>query len=91
MTKADLVSKIAAQAGISKAKAEKTLLGLIELIESQLKAGQKVTFTGFGTFEIMKRAARIGRNPRTGKEIKIAASNAPKFKVGKQLKEAVAK
>lgn len=90
MTKAELVSAIAANAEISKAAAEKALNGFISAVTETLKKGGKVALVGFGTFEVVKRAARKGRNPRTGQEIKIKASKAPKFKPGKALKKAVA-
>lgn len=91
MNKAELVEIIANSADISKAKANQALDGFIEAVTSSLKKGDNVTLVGFGTFSTAERAARVGRNPATGKEIKIAASVAPKFKPGKQLKEAVAK
>lgn len=89
MTKAELVSAIAAKAEISKASAEKALNGFIAAVTETLKKGGKVSLVGFGTFEVVKRAARKGRNPRTGEEIKIKASKAPKFRPGKALKKAV--
>ncbi len=90
MTKAELVSAIASKAEISKAAAEKALNGFIAAVTEALKKGNKVALVGFGTFEVVKRAARKGRNPRTGQEIKIKASKAPKFRPGKALKKAVA-
>lgn len=90
MTKAELVSAIASKAEISKAAAEKALNGFIGAVTEALKKGNKVALVGFGTFEVVKRAARKGRNPRTGQEIKIKASKAPKFRPGKALKKAVA-
>lgn len=90
MTKAELVSAIASKAEISKAAAEKALNGFISAVTEALKKGNKVALVGFGTFEVVKRAARKGRNPRTGQEIKIKASKAPKFRPGKALKKAVA-
>ncbi len=90
MTKAELVSEIASKAEISKAAAEKALNGFIAAVTEALKKGNKVALVGFGTFEVVKRAARKGRNPRTGQEIKIKASKAPKFRPGKALKKAVA-
>ncbi|MCX7771057.1 MAG: HU family DNA-binding protein [Proteobacteria bacterium] len=89
MTKAELVSAIASKAEISKAAAEKALNGFIAAVTEALKKGNKVALVGFGTFEVVKRAARKGRNPRTGQEIKIKASKAPKFRPGKALKKAV--
>jgi len=89
MTKAELVGAIAQNAGISKATSEKALKAFTESVSGALKKGNKVTLVGFGTFSVVKRAARIGRNPKTGKEIKIKASNAPKFKAGALLKASV--
>lgn len=89
MTKAELVAAIASKADISKASAEKALNGFIAAVTEALKKGDKVSLVGFGTFEVVKRAARTGRNPRTGQEIKIKASKAPKFRPGKALKKAV--
>jgi len=90
MTKAELVSTMASKAEISKATAEKALNAFISAVTEALKKGNKVALVGFGTFEVVKRAARKGRNPRTGEEIKIKASKAPKFRPGKALKKAVA-
>lgn len=89
MTKAELVAAIASKADISKAAAEKALNGFIASVTEALKKGDKVALVGFGTFEVVKRAARKGRNPRTGQEIKIKASKAPKFRPGKGLKKAI--
>ena len=89
MNKAELVAEIAAAANLKKADAEKALAATINAITTALKKGQKVAIMGFGTFEVKKRAARIGRNPQTKKEIKIPASKAPAFKVGKAFKEAI--
>lgn len=89
MTKADLIDKIASGAGLSKADAGRALDSALDSIKKSLKKGQKVTLVGFGTFSVAKRKARKGRNPRTGEEIKIAASKTPKFTPGKMLKQAV--
>lgn len=89
MTKAELIAKIAAEAEISKKDAEKALNATIASITDALKKGDKVALVGFGTFETRKRAARTGKNPQTGKEIKIPATTTPAFKAGKALKEAV--
>ena len=89
MTKAELIAKLAEKSKLTKAAAGKALDAMTEAIEAALKAGDKLTLTGFGTFEVLNRAARKGRNPRTGKEIKIAASKVVKFRVGKTLKDAV--
>ncbi len=91
MTKTELVDKIAAKAGITKAAAEKALGAFTSSVTDALRKGDKVTLVGFGTFSTAKRAARKGRNPQTGKEIKIKASTAPKFKAGKSLKDSVNK
>ena len=89
MTKAELIANIAAEAEISKKDAEKALNATIASITDALKKGDKVALVGFGTFETRKRAARTGKNPQTGKEIKIPATTTPAFKAGKALKEAV--
>lgn len=89
MTKAELIDKIAASAGITKADAAKSLDATIDSVKVALKKGQKVTLVGFGTFSVSKRKARKGRNPRTGEEIKIPATKVPKFTAGKSLKDAV--
>ncbi|MCD6234883.1 MAG: HU family DNA-binding protein [Candidatus Marinimicrobia bacterium] len=89
LSKADLVSKIAADAGITKDQAGKALNSFLGAVEDALKAGDKLTLVGFGTFYVAERSARIGVNPATGEKINIAASKAPKFKAGKALKEAV--
>ncbi len=89
MTKADLVSKIAAAAGITKAQAEKTVEGFIGGVGEALSKGDKVTLVGFGTFSVGNRSAREGRNPRTGAKIKIPASKTVKFKPGKGLSDKV--
>jgi len=91
MTKTDLIEAIAEEAGISKSKAADALNATIETITKGLKAKKegRVTITGFGTFSITRRKARQGVNPQTGQKIKIAASNAVKFKAGKTLKDSV--
>ena len=89
MNKTELVAAIAKEAEISKKDSEKAVKAFIEAVTAELKAGKKVQLIGFGTFEVAKRAARKGRNPLTKKEITIKASNAPKFKAGKALKDAV--
>jgi DNA-binding protein HU-beta len=89
MTKADLISSVAADAGIKKSIAEKVLNSFMDSIGKALKEGDKITLTGFGTFQCTARAARVGRNPRTGKEIAIPSSKVPKFKPGNKLKEEV--
>ncbi|MBO6215387.1 MAG: HU family DNA-binding protein [Lachnospiraceae bacterium] len=91
MNKSELVAAMASQADISKKDAEAALKAFTDVVAKQLKKGQKVQLVGFGTFEVSKRAARTGRNPQTGKEMKIPASKAPKFKAGKALKDIVNK
>lgn len=91
MTKTELVDAIAKSADLSKKDAEAALKALTETVTKELKKGEKVTLIGFGTFEVGKRAARVGRNPQTGAEIKIKAAKLPKFKAGKALKDAVNK
>ena len=89
MTKADLIEKMAADADITKAAAGKALDSCIEAVQKALKKGDKVALVGFGTFSVSKRAARKGRNPQTGAEIKIKACKVPKFTAGKGFKEAI--
>ena len=89
MNKNEFVSSVAAKAGLSKADAKKAIDAFCETVSEVLKANDKITLVGFGTFEVTKRAARTGKNPQTGKAIKIPASKAPKFKAGKGLKETV--
>jgi DNA-binding protein HU-beta len=89
MTKADLIAAVAKEAKISKAAAEKGINALTNSVTKALKKGDKLTLTGFGTFSVAKRRARIGRNPQTGKEIKIPAAKVAKFKAGNLLKSAV--
>ncbi|MGQ0656760.1 MAG: HU family DNA-binding protein [Chromatiales bacterium] len=89
MNKAEIVDKIAESADVSKATATRALDATLESITKELKKGQAVTLVGFGTFTVRKRAARTGRNPRTGEVIKIKAAKIPGFKAGKALKDAV--
>ena len=91
MNKTELVVSIAEKAAISKKDAEKALSAFLDTVVDELKKGEKVQLVGFGTFETAKRAAREGRNPQTGKTVKIAASVVPKFKAGKALKDIVNK
>lgn len=91
MTKKDLVAKIAADANITKVAAEKALTSAMDGVTGALKKGEKVVFVGFGTFSVSHRKARKGRNPKTNEVITIPASKVPKFKPGKELKEAVKK
>ena len=89
MNKSDLVDAIADSAGLSKADAGRALDAVVDSITGALKSGQSVSLVGFGTFTVRDRAARTGRNPRTGETIQIAASKNPAFKAGKALKDAV--
>ena len=89
MNRTELIAAVAEQAEISKKDSEKTLKAFIDVVTEQLKKGDKVQLVGFGTFEVSERAAREGRNPQTGKTMKIAACKAPKFKAGKALKDAI--
>ncbi len=89
MNKTELVAAIAAEANIAKKDAENALKAFVDVTSKELKKGNKVSLVGFGTFEVTKRAARKGRNPLTGEEMKIKASKAPKFKAGKALKDYV--
>ena len=89
MNKAELVAAIADKTELSKKDSEKALKDFIDVVTEELKKGEKVQLVGFGTFETSERAAREGRNPQTGKTMKIPASTAPRFKAGKALKDAV--
>ncbi|MBC8173411.1 MAG: HU family DNA-binding protein [Chitinophagales bacterium] len=89
MNKGDLIDAMATDAGITKTQAAAALDSLMGSIRKTLKKGDKVTLVGFGTYSISKRAARTGRNPQTGKAIKIAAKNVVRFKAGKELAAAV--
>jgi DNA-binding protein HU-beta len=89
MNKAELVDAVANAANLSKADAGRAVDAVVNSITSALKKGQQVSVVGFGTFAVKHRAARSGRNPRTGETIKINASNVPGFKAGKALKDAV--
>ena len=89
MNKAELVAKIAEDAGITKSQANGALDSFVEAVTKTLKGGGKVTLVGFGTFSVSKRNARTGRNPQTGAVIKIKAKKVARFKAGKELKQAV--
>ncbi|MBQ6679066.1 MAG: HU family DNA-binding protein [Lachnospiraceae bacterium] len=91
MNKKELVAVVATKADLSKKDAEKAIDAFVAAVTAGLKKGEKIQLVGFGTFEVSKRPAREGRNPRTGETIKIAAVKAPKFKPGKALKDAVNK
>ena len=89
MKRSDLVAAIAEKASMTKKDADLALSATIESVTEALKAGDKVQLVGFGTFEVRAKAARVGRNPQTGKEIKIPASKTPAFKAGKAFKDAI--
>ncbi len=89
MNKSELIDAIADHAALTKADAGKALDGMIAAIESALQSGDSVTLVGFGTFSVKERAARTGRNPKSGETIQIAASKVPGFKAGKNLKDAM--
>ena len=89
MNKNDLVATVSSSTGLSKSDAAKAVDGVFDAITSSLKGGQEVRLVGFGTFSVAHRKATQGRNPRTGESIQIPASNQPKFKAGKGLKESV--
>ncbi|MBQ4115029.1 HU family DNA-binding protein [bacterium] len=91
MNREELIAEISKSAKVTKKEASEVLSATIDAIQSAVKKGDKVTLVGFGTFESRKRAARIGRNPQTGKELKIAAKTVPAFSAGKKFKEAVSK
>jgi DNA-binding protein HU-beta len=91
MNKAELVAAVAEKSGLSKKDSEKAVNAAFETISAALVKGDKVQLVGFGSFETKERNARIGRNPRTKKEIQIPASRVPTFKAGKALKDVVAK
>ncbi len=89
MKKADLVAAIAEAAELSKADAGRAVDAFVEVVTKALKDGDGVTLVGFGSFEVRQRAARQGRNPRTGKPLNIKASKVPAFKAGKALKDGI--
>ncbi len=89
MTKAELIGKMADDAGVTKIAAEKALNGFISAVSEALSAGDKITLVGFGTFDVAERSQREGRNPRTGEVISIPASKVVRFKAGNKLKEKV--
>jgi DNA-binding protein HU-beta len=89
VNKTELIEHIATKSDISKAAATRALASIIEAVKKTLKKGDTVTLVGFGTFSVSKRAARTGRNPRTGAALKIKAAKVPRFKPGKGLKDAL--
>ena len=91
MNKAELINAVAASAEVSKKDAEAVIVATLDAITAALSAGDKVQLTGFGSFETKERAARVGRNPRTGEATEIPAACVPVFKAGKALKDSVAK
>ena len=91
MNKTELIAAVAEKAELSKKDAEKAVKAFTEVVAEELNKGEKIQLVGFGTFEVSERAAREGRNPRTGEKMMIEASKTPKFKAGKALKDAVNK
>ncbi|MGL4953299.1 MAG: HU family DNA-binding protein [Culicoidibacterales bacterium] len=89
ITKKQLIEDVAEATGLTKKDVTEVLNGFMDTVKGHLQSGEKVTLTGFGTFEVRERAAREGRNPQTGETIQIKASKTPAFKAGKELKEAV--
>ncbi len=89
MNKTELVAAVAEKSGLGRKEAEAAIKAFAEVVTDELKDGGKVQLMGFGTFEVTERAAREGRNPRTGETMPIAASKSPKFKAGKALRDAV--
>lgn len=89
MNKAELIDAMASNAGISKADAKRALDAFVDTTAGALKKGDRISLVGFGSFSVSKRAARTGRNPQTGKEIKIAAKNVVRFKAGSDLQDKV--
>ena len=91
MNKTELIAAVAEKADLSKKDAEAAIIAAVEAITGALIEGEKVQLVGFGSFEVKTRAARVGRNPKTGEEIPISEARLPVFKAGKALKDAVAK
>ncbi len=89
MNRSELVSAIAESTSLKKKDVENVLKSFTDIVTDSLKKGDKIQLVGFGTFEVGERSARTGRNPKTGEEIKIAASKTPKFKAGKALKDII--
>ena len=89
MNKTELTAAVVAKTGMTKKDADKALTAVLDAISESLQAGEKVQIVGFGSFEVKDRPARVARNPRTGEEIKIAASKTASFKVGKALKDSI--
>ncbi|MBE6924397.1 MAG: HU family DNA-binding protein [Ruminococcaceae bacterium] len=91
MNKTELINAVAERSGVTKKDTEKVISAAIDAITAALAEGDKIQLTGFGSFEVKERAARTGRNPRTGEATEIAASRVPVFKAGKALKDSVSK
>lgn len=89
MNRLEFIEKIAAVSGVEKKSVSKVIASMMEVVKKTLKKGDNITLTGFGTFSVKKRAARIGRNPATGAKIKIKAKKVPVFSAGKGLKDAL--
>lgn len=89
MNKADLINKVAEKSGLTKTKAAEVIDTLVGTMQEALSTGEKITLVGFGSFDVSKREARKGRNPKTGEEIAIAAKSVVRFKSGKELTESV--
>lgn len=89
MNKKELISALASKSGGTKAEADRNIKALIEIVSGKLENGDKIALSGFGTFEVRERTARIGRNPRTGEPMKIKAAKVPVFKAGGTLKAAL--
>lgn len=89
MNKTELVAAVAEQAGLSKKDAEAAVKAFTDVVAAEMAKGEKVQLVGFGTFEVSEREARMGRNPKSGEPMEIAASKMPKFKAGKALKDMV--
>jgi DNA-binding protein HU-beta len=89
VNKVDLIAKVAEETGLSKTDATRAVDSVFDIITKALKKGDEVRLVGFGTFNVSKRAASVGRNPRTGEQIEIPASKQPKFRAGKGLKDSV--
>ena len=89
MNKNELIAAVAEASEVSKKDAEKVIQAFTEVVADELKKGEKIQLVGFGTFEVSERGERIGRNPKSGEEMVIAASKTPKFKAGKALKDIV--
>ena len=90
MNKGEFVEALADRLDVSRAQADRALSAVLDIVTEQLAKGEKISFTGFGSFEVSERAARTGRNPKTGESLQIAAARVPKFSAGASLKATVA-